>query len=303
MLGLIDGLRTISGHRPAGLVQPCRRGDLFCRLLADLDRTYIPAKGALRSCCMTLIDLSGRVAVVTGAGRGLGRSHALALAARGAAVVINDLGAALDGAGASMLPAEDVVEEIRRSGGRAIAESSDISSEEGGAALVNRTIETFGRIDILVNNAGILRDRSAHKMQVADAEAVVRVHLHGASVAPCQPTPGCGRRDMDESFQTSSASGLFGNFGQANYGAAKAGLIGLTKVIAIEGRNNNIFCNAISPCAATRMTEAGFADMAGLFGPDLVSPLVVYLASENCRITGEIFSVGGGADCSHFCGT
>jgi NAD(P)-dependent dehydrogenase (short-subunit alcohol dehydrogenase family) len=240
------------------------------------------------------VDLTGRVAMVTGGGRGLGRAHVRALAARGAAVVINDLGVALDGTGENPSPAEQLAEEIRKAGGRAVADGSDIATEAGGAITVQRAVNEFGRIDILVNNAGILCDRSAHKMSIADAEAVLRVHLLGAFCTTLLAFARMRAQGYGRIVQTTSASGLFGNFGQANYGAAKTGLTGLTKVIAIEGQDKNVYCNAISPCATTRMTEAGFGEMARLFEPELVSPLVVYLASETCRVTGEIFSVGGG---------
>ncbi|WP_108661248.1 SDR family NAD(P)-dependent oxidoreductase [Acuticoccus kandeliae] len=238
--------------------------------------------------------LTGRVAVVTGGGRGLGRSHALALAAEGAAVVVNDLGVALDGSEGGATPADTVVAEIEAMGGRAIADRSDISTAAGGEALVATALEAFGRLDILVNNAGILRDRSAHRMSPEEVEAVLAVHLHGAFNVTLPAFRAMRDAGYGRIVMTSSAAGLFGNFGQANYGAAKAGLVGLTKVLAIEGRAKGVLVNAISPCATTRMTEAGFGDKARLFGPDYVSPLVVHLASEACGVTGETFSVGGG---------
>lgn len=240
------------------------------------------------------IDLTGRVCAVTGAGRGLGRSHALSLAARGAAVVVNDVGAGLDGSGREAGAAEAVVAEIVAAGGRAVADRSDISTPAGGEALVGRAVEAFGRIDVLVNNAGVLRDRSLHKMSTDEVEAVLAVHLAGAFNVTLPAYRAMREQGYGRIVSTTSAAGLFGNFGQANYAAAKTGLVGLTKVIAIEGRARNVLANAVSPCAATRMTEAEFGDLGRLFAPALVSPLVAYLASEACTVTGETFSVGGG---------
>ena len=243
---------------------------------------------------MTDFTLEGRVAIVTGAGRGLGRSHALALANAGASIVVNDLGASLSGEGASTLAAEEVVAEIVAAGGKAVADTTDITTPEGGAALVAKAVDTFGGIDILVNNAGILRDRSAHKMTSQDVDPVLEVHLWGAFNVTLPAYAHMREAGYGRIIMTSSASGLMGNFGQLNYGAAKAALLGFVKVLSIEGANRGVHVNAISPVASTRMTEAEFGDLAGLFPPDFVSQLVLYLASERCGVSGEIFSVGGG---------
>jgi NAD(P)-dependent dehydrogenase (short-subunit alcohol dehydrogenase family) len=243
---------------------------------------------------MSEIDLTGRVAVVTGAGRGLGRSHALALAARGAAVVVNDLGIGLDGGGEKQPAAELVAAEIRDGGGEAAADGSDIATPAGGAALIERAIAEFGRVDILINNAGILRDRSGHKMTAEDVAPVLGVHLLGAFHTTLPAYARMRAQGHGRIVHTTSAAGLFGNFGQANYGAAKTGLLGLTRVLAIEGASRGVLSNAVSPCATTRMTESGFGEHAGLFEPAHVSPLIVYLASDGCAVNGEVFSAGGG---------
>lgn len=243
---------------------------------------------------MTDFTLNGRVAIVTGGGRGLGRSHALGLAAAGASVVVNDLGVSLSGEGVSALAAEQVVAEIVAAGGKAVADATDITTAEGGAALVARAVDTFGRIDILVNNAGILRDRSAHKMSPQDVDAVLDVHLGGAFNVTLPAYGHMREAGYGRIVMTSSASGLMGNLGQLNYGAAKAALLGFVKVLSIEGASRGVLTNAISPVATTRMTEAEFGDLAGLFSPDFVSRMVLYLASERCGVSGEVFSVGGG---------
>ncbi len=239
-------------------------------------------------------SLAGQVAIVTGAGRGLGRSHALALAAAGAAVVVNDIGAALDGTGGSATAAEAVVAEIGAAGGSAVADASSIVTPEGGQALVDRAVETFGRVDIVINNAGILRDRSAHKMSPDEVSAVLAVHLEGAFNVTLPAYRLMREAGYGRIVLTSSASGLMGNFGQLNYGAAKAGLLGFTRVLALESASRDIRVNAISPVATTRMTEAEFGELAPMFSPDFVSQLVLYLASPACAVSGEAFSVGGG---------
>ena len=243
---------------------------------------------------MTDFKLKDRVAIVTGGGRGLGRSHAHALAAAGAAVVVNDLGSSLDGNGASTLAAEQVAAEITAAGGRAVADATDITAPDGGSALVARALQAFGGIDILVNNAGILRDRSAHKMSSQEVEAVLNVHLKGTFNVTLPAYNHMREAGYGRIIVTSSASGLMGNFGQLNYGAAKAAMLGFIKVLSIEGTSKGVLTNAISPVAATRMTEDEFGELAKLFSPEFVSQMVLYLASGRCAVSGEIFSVGGG---------
>ena len=243
---------------------------------------------------MQELRLDGRVAVITGAGGGLGRSHALELARRGASVVVNDLGGALDGQGSSASAAQRVADEITARGGVAVANHDSVATPEGGEAIVQTAIDAFGRVDVLINNAGILRDKAFHKMDADVINQVIDVHLKGAFFV----TQPAFRRMREQRYgrivSTSSASGLFGNFGQANYGAAKAGLAGLTRVLAIEGAEHGIAANAIAPIARTRMTEGILGDLSPRVSPGSVSPLVAYLASEQCSVNGHIYSVAGG---------
>lgn len=243
-----------------------------------------------------VVDLrfEGRVAVVTGAGRGLGRAHALALAERGAMVVVNDLGGALDGTGSSSEPADRVVAEITAAGGVAIASHDSVATPEGGAAAVRAALDTFGRVDIVVNNAGILRDRTLHNMSVEDWDAVMAVHLRGAFNVTRAAWPSMREQRYGRVVSTSSGAGIIGNFGQANYGAAKAGLVGLTRVMAAEGARYGITANVIAPAAASRMTEQILGERIDRFAPAYVAPVVVWLAHESCTATGEILSVGAG---------
>ena len=235
-----------------------------------------------------------RVALVTGGARGLGRSHALALSARGDAVVV-DTGAGLDGTGGDPSAAEAVAAEIRAAGGTAIAASTDVATHEGAAAAVDRALTEFGRLDALVANAGILRDRTFAKMPLADFDAVVRVHLSAAAYCAKAAWPSLVASGTGRVVFTSSASGLYGQFGQANYAAAKMGLVGLVNVLAQEGVRAGLRVNAIAPVAATRMTEPLLppAALRGL-APELVSPLVAHLASADCRQSGLVLEVGGG---------
>jgi NAD(P)-dependent dehydrogenase (short-subunit alcohol dehydrogenase family) len=243
---------------------------------------------------MEELRFDGRVAIITGAGGGLGRSHALALASRGASVLVNDLGGALDGSGSSTSAAEKVVEEIVALGGIASPNHDSVATSSGGEAIVQSALDAFGRVDVLINNAGILRDKAFHKMDAAMIDQVIDVHLKGALYV-CQPAFRLMRaQGYGRVVNTSSASGLFGNFGQANYGAAKAGLAGLTRVLSLEGAAHGIKVNAIAPIALTRMTEGILGDLAPKVSTDSVSPLVVYLASEECAVNGNIYSVAGG---------
>lgn len=251
------------------------------------------------------ITFDGRVAVITGAGGGLGRTYALELARRGARVVVNDLGGSVDGTGTSTSAADVVVEEITGAGGEAVANYDSVSTEEGGASIVQTAVDAFGTVDIVVNNAGILRDRSFSNMEMAEVEAVLDVHLKGAFYVTHPAFQIMKERGYGRLVFTSSAAGLFGNFGQANYGAAKMGLVGLSNVLAIEGAKYNIKSNAIAPIALTRMTEEiltplGLAEMVD---PEQVTPSVVYLCSEANEHTGEVFTVGGGRYGRIFVGT
>ena len=249
------------------------------------------------------ITFDGRVAVVTGAGGGLGRGYALELARRGARVVVNDLGGAVDGSGASRQAADVVVEEIEGAGGEAVANYDSVSTRDGGAAIIQTAVEAFGTVDIVVNNAGILRDRSFANMTLDEVDAVLDVHLKGAFYVSHPAFKVMKEKGYGRFVHTSSASGIFGNFGQANYGAAKAGLVGLSNVLAIEGEKYGIKSNAIAPTAKTRMTEDLLGPFAEMFDPDQVTPMVVYLCSEANEYTHQVFSVGGGRYARVFIGT
>ena len=222
-----------------------------------------------------------KTVIVTGAGNGLGKAYALEFASRGANVVVNDLGGSVDGSGGANAPADLVVEEIKNNGGEAVANYNSVASKEGGESIVQTALDTYGDLHAVVNNAGILRDRSFSKMSEEDFSLVLDVHLKGTYFV-CQPAfnhmkeKGYGRF-----VNVASPSGLFGNFGQLNYGAAKMGIVGLTNVMAIEGAKYNIKANVLAPNATTRMTEELFGeDFAKMFSVDNVTPLVVYLASE-----------------------
>ncbi|WP_285708662.1 SDR family oxidoreductase [Microtetraspora sp. NBRC 16547] len=244
---------------------------------------------------MSVLRFDGKVAVVTGAGHGLGRSHALLLAERGAKVVVNDLGGALDGTGASAGPAAEVVDLITKNGGEAIANADSVATPEGAEAVVRAALDAFGRVDVVVNNAGILRDKSFGKMTVEEFDAVIAVHVRGSFLVSRAVFPHMKEQGYGRIVNTSSPSGLFGNFGQANYSTAKMGLVGLTKTLGIEGARANIKANAIAPIAWTRMTETLLpAEFEAKFTAERISPLVAYLAHESCETTGEVFSVGGG---------
>jgi NAD(P)-dependent dehydrogenase (short-subunit alcohol dehydrogenase family) len=241
------------------------------------------------------IRFDGRVAIVTGAGNGLGRAHALGLAGRGAKVVVNDFGGARDGTGGSLTPAEAVVDEIRQAGGTAMADGADVSSLEQVQAMVDRATREWGKIDLLCANAGILRDKSFAKMEIADFAKVLDVHLVGTFNCCKAVWHDMRERNYGPIVVTTSSSGLFGNFGQANYGAAKAGIVGLMNVLAEEGRKNDIRVNTISPTAATRMTEELLPPQAlALMRPEAITPAVLYLLSEDAP-TRTIMGAGAGS--------
>jgi NAD(P)-dependent dehydrogenase (short-subunit alcohol dehydrogenase family) len=240
------------------------------------------------------IRFDGKVAIVTGAGGGLGRQHALELARRGAKVVVNDLGGAMDGSGGSSAAAEAVVAEIKALGGEAIANGSSVTDDAGVANMVKQTMDAYGRIDILIANAGILRDKSFSKMEIKDFEAVMAVHLMGT----VKPVKACWEIMKTQKYGrivvTTSSSGLYGNFGQTNYGAAKLSLVGFMNTLKIEGQKDNIKVNAISPVAATRMTESLMPpQMLDALKPEFVTPGVIFLVSEDAP-TGAILTAGAG---------
>ncbi len=231
---------------------------------------------------MTDIKFDGRVAIVTGAGVGLGRSHALGLAARGAKVVVNDLGVGRDGAGASSEAAEAVVAEIKAMGGEAMAHGCDVSDENGVKDMVAQAMDAWGRIDIVVNNAGILLDKTFAKMEMADFRKVVDVHLIGSANVTHACWPIMRAQKYGRVVLTSSASGLYGNFGQSNYGAAKAAMLGLMNVLHMEGARDNIRVNTLAPTAATRMTEDLLpVEAQKLLAPETITPGLLYLVSED----------------------
>jgi NAD(P)-dependent dehydrogenase (short-subunit alcohol dehydrogenase family) len=243
---------------------------------------------------MAMINFEDRVAVVTGAGGGLGRSHALLLASLGAAVVVNDLGGDVRGEGGGNSMADAVVEEIKNAGGVAVAEYSSVTDHRSGEKLLQTALDEFGRLDILINNAGILRDRSFSNMEPEDVEAVLDVHLRGAFRVTRAAFTHMKEQGYGRIVLTSSASGILGNFGQANYGAAKMGLVGLMNVLKLEGAKYGIKVNAVAPIARTRMTEDLFGDFISSFDPEAVSPAVAYLCSQECTVSGDVWSVGGG---------
>jgi NAD(P)-dependent dehydrogenase (short-subunit alcohol dehydrogenase family) len=240
------------------------------------------------------LGFDGKVAVITGAGGGLGRSHALELARRGALVVVNDLGGSVDGTGSGTTAAQAVVDEIKAAGGEAVANYDSVATAEGGRNIVKTAVDTFGRVDIIINNAGILRDTSFKNMTPEMLEPVLDVHLKGAFYVTQPAWEQMREQGYGRIINTSSGAGIFGNFGQTNYGAAKMGLVGLTRVLAVEGAKYNIKANAIAPVAKTRMTEDLLGPAADKLLPESVTPVVTYLASEECSVSGEVYSVGGG---------
>jgi NAD(P)-dependent dehydrogenase (short-subunit alcohol dehydrogenase family) len=251
---------------------------------------------------MTDLGFDGKVAIITGAGGGLGRQHALLLASRGALVVINDLGGAVDGSGSDKGAAERVVDEIKALGGDAVADTNSVATPEGGKAIVQTAVDAYGTVDIVINNAGILRDKAFHNMEPDLMNPVFDVHLKGAFHVTQPAWVIMREKGYGRIISTSSAAGIFGNFGQTNYGAAKMGLVGFTRVLAVEGAKYNIKANAIAPLALTRMTETIMGALGDKLDPGLVSPIVTYLAHEDCPVSGQIFSVGGGRVAQVFIG-
>ncbi|HEY5874896.1 MAG TPA: SDR family oxidoreductase, partial [Ilumatobacteraceae bacterium] len=251
---------------------------------------------------MSDLGFDGRVAIITGAGGGLGRQHALLLASRGALLVINDLGGSVDGTGSDKGAAERMVDEITALGGEAVADTSSVATPEGGAAIVQTALDAFGKVDIVINNAGILRDKAFHNMEPDLMNPVFDVHLKGAFHVTQPAWVKMREQGYGRIISTSSAAGVFGNFGQTNYGAAKMGLVGFTNVLAVEGAKYNIKANAIAPLALTRMTETILGGLGDKLDPALVSPIVAWLAHEDCPATGRLFSVGGGRVAEVFIG-
>ncbi|CAM2757022.1 serine/threonine protein kinase [Mycobacterium intermedium] len=236
-----------------------------------------------------------RVIVVTGAGGGLGREYALTLAKEGASVVVNDLGGARDGTGAGSAMADQVVAEIREAGGRAVPNYDNVATEEGGANIIKTALDEFGAIHGVVSNAGILRDGTFHKMTSENWDAVLKVHLYGGYNVVRAAWPHFREQSYGRVVVATSTSGLFGNFGQTNYGAAKLGLVGLINTLALEGAKYNIHSNAVAPIAATRMTEDIMPkEVLEKLTPEFVAPVVAYLCTEENPDNGSVFIVGGG---------
>ena len=240
------------------------------------------------------IRFDNRVAIVTGAGNGLGRAHALELAKRGAKVVVNDFGGARDGSGGSQTAAEKVVEEITANGGVAMANAANVADHAQCIAMAEATLSRWGRIDILINNAGILRDKSFAKMPPEDWRAVIDVHLNGSANCTMAVWNAMKEGNYGRILLTTSTSGVYGNFGQSNYGAAKMGLVGLMNTLCIEGAKNNIRVNCISPTAATRMTEDILTpDMLAALNPEFVTPAAAFLVSEDAPNRTVMFAGAG----------
>jgi NAD(P)-dependent dehydrogenase (short-subunit alcohol dehydrogenase family) len=244
---------------------------------------------------MSQIKFDGRVAIVTGAGAGLGRTYALELGRRGASVVVNDLGANLDGSGKNASAADTVVAEIKNAGGKAVANYDSVADARGAENIVKTAVDAFGTVDIVINNAGIVRDKSFVKMTEDEWDIVLSVHLKGTYNVTRAAWPILRERNYGRIIVTSSGVGLYGNFGQANYAAAKMGMIGFMNVLKIEGAKNNIMVNAIAPSAASRMTQNLFPpNVLEKLKPEFITPLVVYLCSEQCKDSGMIFNCIGG---------
>jgi NAD(P)-dependent dehydrogenase (short-subunit alcohol dehydrogenase family) len=246
------------------------------------------------------LDFTGRVAIVTGAGGGLGRQHALALAQRGAKVVVNDLGGGVDGSGSSATAAERVVAEIRSAGGEAIASAASVTDFDAVQGMVVQAMDAWGRVDVLVSNAGILRDKTFAKMDLADFRLVLDVHLMGA-VHCCKALwPVMTAQKYGRIVLTTSSSGLYGNFGQSNYGAAKMALVGLMQTLALEGMKNDIRVNCLAPTAVTRMTQSLLPpEMLDVFGPEGVVPAMLVLAGQQAPTRTTLCAGGGSFEAAH----
>ena len=240
---------------------------------------------------MSKIDFTGRVAIVTGAGSGLGRCHALEFAKRGAKVVINDLGGTRDGVGSDSAAANKVVEEIKALGGEAVPNYDNVATVKGGESIVRTAIDAFGKVDILVNNAGILRDGAFHKMEEENWDAVVNVHLKGAYCVTRPAFINMRENGYGRIIMTTSGAGLFGNFGQSNYASAKMALAGFANVLKFEGAKYNIKTNVLVPLAASRLTEDVLPpDLFAKMKPDFITPLVLYMCSEQCEDSGVMIN-------------
>jgi len=247
-----------------------------------------------------MIDFKGRVAIVTGAGGGLGKQHALALARRGAKVVVNDLGGARDGSGGSASAAQAVVDEIRAAGGEAMANAASVTDFEAVQAMVQQAVDTWGRVDILVNNAGILRDKTFAKIELADFRLVLDVHLMGAVHCTKAVWPVMTAQKYGRIVMTTSSSGLYGNFGQSNYGAAKLALVGLMQTLSLEGAKHDIRVNCLAPTAATRMTEDLMpAEVLRALQPEAVVPAMLVLASEGAPTRTTLCAGAGSVEAAH----
>jgi len=244
---------------------------------------------------MSEIRFDGRVAVVTGAGGGLGRAYALLLAGRGARVVVNDLGGSVDGLGANETPAQKVADEIRALGGEAVADYNSVAAWDSAQKIIQSAVNSFGRIDILINNAGILRDKSIHKMEQDDYEKIMAVHLDGTFFCTKAAFAQMRNQNYGRIVSTSSTAGIYGNFGQTNYGSAKAGIAGLMNSVKLEGARFGILANTIVPTAGTRITATVMPpDMVDKIKPEYVAPIVAWLCSEQCNVNGRIFTAGAG---------
>lgn len=244
---------------------------------------------------MEQVRFDEKVAVITGAGGGLGKAYALLLASRGAKVVVNDLGGTFDGSGSDSTPAQQVVDEIKASGGEAAANYDSVAEYESAQKIINTALDTYGKIDILINNAGILRDKSLVKMELEDYRKIMSVHLDGTFFCTKAAFPSMKEQEYGRIISTASAAGLYGNFGQTNYGAAKMGIVGLMNSVAQEGMRYNIKANTIVPTAGTRLTFTVMPeDVISKVKPDYVAPIVAWLSSANCEESGKIFSAGGG---------
>lgn len=240
------------------------------------------------------LDFNGQTAIITGAGGGLGRLYALELAKRGAAIVVNDLGGAVDGFGSSATAAEAVVAEITEAGGKALANAADVTDAGAVKAMVEEAVSTFGRVDILINNAGILRDKSFSKMELENWSKVVDVHMTGAAICTMAVWDQMKEQGYGRIVMTTSPSGLYGNFGQANYGAAKAGLWGMMNTLGLEGMKHNVHVNCIAPSAGTRMTEAIMNEATlKMLAPENITPAVVYLCSAQAPNRKVLAAAGG----------